>query len=458
MNLSTRLMPRPSAESWGLFSAIAAGERAGRRPRFRLGTLMVLGIRKFGLTALITATLCSTTSRLVAADPSVEVFTQNGTVTSARDGDISLFPQLPFRWSGTIDLGYDDNVSTTAGGGGSAFTQTNLTVAKDLRTARTKLSIELGIGVVYYFHRINGRSTDPNGSLKASLQHNVSERLTLAASVDAAYLAEPQFATGLGPARRRGNYFTTSDSLKASYAWSPRLSSDTSYLLGLIQYEDHLANVGQDRIENTFGESFRFLWSPRTTLIAEYRFELIAYDGSLRNSSTHIALGGLDYQISPRLNATLRGGATLRKFENQGNGERLDPNASASLNYLIGPSSSVNWTVGYSIEEPDSAEALSRTTFRTGLELRYQLTGRLSANVTLNYHHDENAGLLASGLPGANLQEFTEDAFELVLGAKYTLTRRVALNFAITHTELDSERQLGGYSRNRYTAGLAINY
>jgi hypothetical protein len=420
---------------------------------------MVLGIRKLGLTALTTATLCSTTSRLVAADPSVEVYTQSSTVTSARGGDISLFPQLPFRWSGTIDVGYDDNVSTTAGGGGSAFTQANLTVAKDLRTARTKLSIELGIGVVYYLDRMDGgRSTEPNGSLKASLQHNVSERLTLAASVDAAYLAEPEFATDLGPAQRRGNYFRTSDSLKASYAWSPRLSTDSSYSLGLIQYENDSASVGQNRVDHTFGESFRFLWSPRTTLIAEYRFELINYDGSLRDSSTHIALGGLDYQISPRLNATLRGGATFRKFENQGNGERIDPNASASLNYLIGPSSSVNWTVGYSIEEPDFAEALIRTTFRTGLQLSYQLTGRLTANVTLNYHHDENAGLIASGLPGANLQGFTEDAFELVLGAKYALTRRVALDFGITHMELDSERPLGGYSRNRYTAGLAISY
>lgn len=450
-------MPTLSAEGRGLFSAIAAGERPGMHWPFHLVILMASRIRKLGLTLLITAALCSTTSRLVAAEPSVEVFTQNSTVTSARDGDISLLPQIPFRWSIASSLGYDDNVNTTAGGAGSAFSQTNLTVSKDLRTDRTQLSIVLRTGGVYYFDRVDGGGNNVTGSLNVSLQHNVSERLTLAASVDAAYLAEPDFATDLGPTNRQ-NYFRTADSLTASYLWSPRLSTDSSYQLRGIDYEDELTSASQDRVEHTFSESFRFRWSPRTTLTAEYRFELIDYRSSPLDSSTHTATGGFDYQINSRLNATMRGGASFRNYTADAYGEQINPYAAASLYYVIGPSTNVNWTASYAIEEPNSGLALSRTTFRTGLQLSYEFTKRITAHLGLNYHHDVNTSLLPSGFPGIDQLGYTENAFELVLGAKYAVTNRVAIDLGFTHTELDSERTIGGYSRNRYTAGLSLKY
>ena len=239
--------------------------------------------------------------------------------------------------------------------------------------------------------------------------------------------------------------------------WSPRLSTDSSYQLGLVKYADDLVSVVQDRVDHTFGESLRYRWSPRTTLTAEYRFELIDYDTAPRDSSTHFALGGLDYQISPRLNATVRGGATFRKFKEGNSQATINPDGTASLAYALSPSTSVSWTVGYSIEEPNFTETLSQTTIRirTGLQLRYQLTRRLIANLALNYSHDENTGLLASGSPGADRQEFTQDGFELVVESKYAVTDRVALDLRFAHTELDST---GGYSRNVYTAGLTFNF
>ena len=113
--------------------------------------LIVPGIRKLGFAVLATAILCCTISHLSAADPSVEVFTDERTVTTAGGRDISFLPQLPFRWSLTVNGGYDDNVNTTPEAAGSAFTQTNLTLSKDLRTARTQLSMIVSGGVVYYF-------------------------------------------------------------------------------------------------------------------------------------------------------------------------------------------------------------------------------------------------------------------------------------------------------------------
>ena len=118
----------------------------------------------------------------------------------------------------------------------------------------------------------------------------------------------------------------------------------------------------------------------------------------------------------------------------------------------------MNWTASYSIEEPNSATALSRTTFRTGLQLGYQFTRRLNGQLALNYNHNENAGFLIPGFPEAGRRISTDDEFDLVLGASYSVTSRVGLNFGFTHSELVSERQVNSYSRNRYTAGLTLSY
>jgi Putative beta-barrel porin 2 len=447
----------PKRGRQGLVSAIATGERPRWLPLLYAVMLIVPGIRKLGFAVLVTAVVCLTISRLGAADPSVEVFTDAGTVTTAGGRDISFLPQLPFRWSLTVNGGYDDNVNTTPEAVGSAFTQANLTLSKDLRTARTQLSMKVSGGLVHYFDRMGGPPTDYTGSINLTLQHNVSERLTLGASVNAAYLSEPAFGTDLGSVRRSGSYFSTTDTLSARYMWSPRLSTYTSYQLGMVSFEDALVSAAQDRIDHTFGESLRYRWSERTTLIGEYKFELIDYDTAPRDSSTHFALGGLEYQISPRSKASLLGGATFRKFK-QGNGDELiDPNGSASFNYLLDPSLSLGWAASYSVEEPNFTETLTQKTIRlrTGLEAKYQPGKHLTAHLALNYYHAESSGVLASGSPGVAGQKFTENGFELVVEGRYAVTDRLFFDLRFAHTALDS---IAGYSRNVSTAGFTFNF
>jgi len=314
----------------------------------------------------------------------------------------------------------------------------------------------LGGGVVYYFDRMGSDTTDYNGNINLSLQHKISDRLALGAAINAIYTSETQFASDLGSVRR-GNYFATSDTFAARYWWTPRLSSYTGYQFGKIDYEDEVASLTLDRVDNTLSESFRYGWSQRTTLIAEYRFERIDYDTAPRDSKTHIAGAGLEYQFTPRLNGSFVGGASFRKFD-QGNGDLLiDPNASASLNYKFGPAASLIWTASYSVEEPYATEVFTQKTTRTrtGLLFSWQPTSRLVTDLGINYHHDENTGTLVSGAPEPGPEEFTQDGFELVLEAKYVLADRILLDLKYAHTNLTS---VGGYSRNVYTAGLAFKF
>ena len=438
---------------WPIFSR----EQRRLLPLLYVAMLILPWIRRLGLGVFATAILCCAVKQLSAADPSVEVFTQDSTGPNGEGGNVGLFfPQLPFRWSLTLNGGFDDNVNTAPLGDASPFTQANVTLSKDLRTARTLLTMVVGGGIIHYFDRI-GDSTDYTGNINLNLQHGVSERLALGASVNAAYQTEPQFATDLGSVRRSGNYFSTTDTLSARYMWSPRLSTYTSYQLGLVKYEDAVVGAVQDRVDHTLGESLRYGLSPRATLIGEDKFELIDYDTAPRDSTTHFALGGLEYQISPRSKASLLGGATFRKFK-QGNGDLLiDPNGSASFDYLIDPSLTFGWTASYSVEEPNFTETLTQKTirFRTGLQVKYKPAKHLTADLTLNYYHADSSGVLASGSPAIVGQKFTEEGFELVIEGKYALTDRLFFDLRFAHTQVDA---IAGYSRNVSMAGFTFNF
>lgn len=424
-----------------------------RGRRFRFARLRLTVIRRLGLIVPLAVALYFSTTNFVTADPSVELFTQ-GSTSSAGEGYVSLFPQLPFRWSVTTNVGYDDNPDTLPNGHGSPFTQATISLSKDLRNERTQLTMVATGGVVHYFDRQVGPPTDYNGALDLSLRHNLSERLTLGASIYATYQAEPEFGTDLGPTRRGGNYFSMNDIFGARYAWSPRLANYTSYQLSMVKYENELASLAQDRVDHTFTESLRYLWSARTSVMAEYRFELIDYDTAPSDSTTHYILAGLDYQVGARLRASVLGGATARKYTQGNRGRDVRPNCSTAVNYLISPNATLNWTTSYSVEEPDFSETRAGTTYRarTGLEFRYQPKKDLTTFLTLNYYHDENSG---SAVPGVNMQGSSQNGFELVANAQYEITERLAWDIRFAHTEVDSA---GPYSRNVYTTGLSFSF
>jgi len=412
---------------------------------------------KLRIVAVVTTILIlSCLGSLLGADPSVEVFSEEGAITSVSGEYISLFPQLPFRWTLTTSGGYDDNPDTLPDGAGSMFTQANVTLSKELRTARTQLGLVAGGGVIHYFDRMGGPPTDYTGSINLNLQHQVSERLTLGATVSAAYQAEPEFGTDLGPTRRSGNYFSMADTFAARYMLSPRLSTYSSYQLGLVKYEDDITAMLGDRVDHTLGETLRYAWSPRTTLIGEYRYQVIDYDTAPRDSSTHFVLGGLEYGFSPRATATLVGGATFRMLKEGETDEMVHPNGSASFNYQLSQFTTIRWNASYSVEEPNFTETLVQTTlrFRTGLSITYHPGKHLTGNLAMNYYHDDNTGVaLDPATPGVDEQNTTQSGLELSIGAKYAVTERMALDLSFAHTEVDS---IGGYSRNIYKAGLAF--
>src|SRR4029077_11319563 len=134
-------------------------------------------------------------------------------------------------------------------------------------------------------------------------------------------------------------------------------------------------------------------------------------------------------------------------------GNMASPYFEGSVGY-VSSNHSLNWTTSYGYESPTATGATTTKTWRTGLNLTYNLTSRLSSTTGVYYHHDENQGSASSGTSSAGSQ----DSLDLLLNFNYTINKRLALNVNYKHTSQSSLGSTPGYSRNSYSAGLTYSY
>ncbi len=370
------------------------------------------------------------------------------------------FSTLPFKISFNVRGGYDDNVTTsTIFKKGSPFTNAGVALTYDFGDARTQLTLETGAGYTYYWDNVQipgvkSNDYDINTYVRLAVTHKATPRLTLSMVDYLTYQTEPDFAIAQGVNRRGGNYFFTQDKFTANYLWAPRFATATSYTLGAIRYDDSGVGFFEDRIENTFGNEFRFLLAPNTTLVAEYRFEIISYDRIQRDSTTNFALAGFDHHFNTRFDVSLRGGAEFRSYDQQG-GNRTSPYFEGTLNYAVGKQTTVSWVNRYAIEEPDVLLSPGRDTFRTGISARHAFTPKISASVAAYYEHDEYR---AFNQPGAFNAAFTEEDVDLSVGLRYAVTRYIAVEAGYSLTDVWSDVALREYTRNRFWGGVNVTF
>jgi hypothetical protein len=315
---------------------------------------------------------------------------------------------------------------------------------------RSHVDLLAGANFTYYFDEVNGQQNDVDAHLSSAWTYDVSTRLKFDAGVYAAYRTQPDFGSNVGVDTRQGNYFDTRDNISVTYNWSSRFSTVTSDIFHAVQYENSSV-TSLNRIENTIGQQIGFnLLHEGNRLVGEYRFEIIDYESSPRDSMTQYALVGFDEDFNPQLRATVRGGATFRTYTNFK--DQTNPQFESSLNYVGAHHSTVSWTTSYGVEEPSEATTiLSRTTFRTGLAWKYDFTARITGTVAGYYHHDDNQAV-------GSAPSFTEDSFDISVGASYVINHHFNFNLGFQHSEISSGQAIRDYARERYSAGVTFIY
>ena len=381
-------------------------------------------------------------------------WSQNAVGSTFEQAGLGWLPAIPIQINAGLDGGYDDNVTLSASGQGSVFTRENVVLTYDRPGEQTQFFV-LGVGRFSQYFDVSGQN-ETAGNVTLSLTHNFSSRLSFYASVFGTYQNEPSFTSNVGPQNVRTPFFDTVDLFALTYHWVLRFSTVTSYTFERVQYfsssngnsQNGVQNtLAQNRIQNTFDEQFQFSLTSRTVLVGEYRFEAIDYDTAPLNSTTNFVLAGIHHNLTEHLIVHVRGGESFRSLENEGN--MASPYFEGTLGY-VRSNHSLNWTTSYGYESPTATGVTTTKTWRTGLNLTYDLTSRLSSTTGIYYHHDENTG--GTGSTGA------QDFFDLSVGLRYYINKRFALHVNYEHNSTSSLGSTPGYSRNRYSAGLTYTY
>ena len=353
-----------------------------------------------------------------------------------------------------MSVGYDDNVNTLQNNKqGSAFTSGNIILNYTFGDPRLQLILNGGAGGTYYYEHLSGQSYDIDLKGALGITYKSSPQLTLGSSLLVEYLTEPNFDALGGLNSRNGNYFYTTDKIFVGYAWSQRFATKTSYSFEAYNYDNSSVGTFSNRVSNTFGNEFNFQLVPTTRLVAEYRYSIVSYENASLNSTTHFALGGIDHTFNPRLTASFRGGAEFRSYDQDG--DRMGPYFEGSVTYVLGKRTSVTWNNNYGLEEPDLPGSQSRTTFRSGLQTKFNLTSRISSNIDLFYVHDEYHALTSGTIMGT---AFTENSFDGNLSLRYAITPLLGVQAGYHYTDISSDVLSREYSRNRAFAGVSLSF
>ena len=196
------------------------------------------------------------------------------------------------------------------------------------------------------------------------------------------------------------------------------------------------------------------------TLAADYRFGYINYFYVDNNSYTHFLLGGLDYSFSPRLHGGFRAGVEFRSYVDTSGGDETSPYLEGNLAYDINRVAHLSALIHYAIEEGDlSVDASKADTLSLGLQYDQSFTARLSGYVGFNYSHAVYGSVAPDSVTiayGAN--GFSEDTFDVAVGARFAISRHFSAEVGYTHTTVLSQVDVRAYDRNRVFGGVRFSF
>ncbi len=328
------------------------------------------------------------------------------------------------------------------GGVGAAYTRPDPT---------TPFSFSLDTSVIHYIDgvpRFGGTFYNARGAF--NFEHRFSERLKISNNFYATYGVDPGTAFGYGASTTlwNGQYLYGYNNFNVSYAWSPRLSTTTSYTFDGIGYQDDIVAHPEDRYMHLFAQQFAYAISKRTSLTAEYRYRMSTFvTRADKNFTSHFALLGVDHAWSERMSGSVRAGA---EFYDSDRISKTAPYAEAALNYAVARQTMVRWFAALGFNGAELAAFNSRYGLNTGLQMNHYFTKRLSANASASYafsQFDNGAGT-----------DTNEHSVLLSTGIGYQLLENLNLNANYSFSTLQSDDALREFDRHRVSLGATATF
>jgi hypothetical protein len=407
----------------------------------------------------------------------------------------------PWSISATLRGFYDDNYSTSPDHlerdsfGFEVSPSASLNVIRD----QTALGLNYVYSMRWYEDRDdnNMSSADHAHQVNAKLSHAFTPRYKLDLSDSFVYAQEPELVED-GPTRAtflRGDGDVVRNNALASF--SAGVTENLTVVLGYnneyYDYDDEGLNSRSallDRMEHRGTVNLRAVVLPKTTLVGGYQYEVVdyrsddnigvagfpglQYEAEERNSTSHYFYGGVDQQINPTLNASLRAGAQYTEYDDLDRIAALNPDVEedtwspyvdANVTWVYQPGSYAQLGVRHQLAQTDvgfvstpgnpftpNLDAESTSVYGS-VSHRF---GNFIASAVASYQHslfDEEGG-----------DEFADDYFLAGINLTYEINRFLALeagyNFDYLDSELDQDtaQEFRSFQRNRVYVGIRGTY
>lgn len=381
----------------------------------------------------------------VAAVPSLAL--SQGLMSIGRSGDFDA--DIPFTTTVGVGVGWDSNIGTTSENEqDSIYYQAGAGVSYGWDERRTKATLGVAGSVIMYDEVPEGLDdVDYNARVTFNLSHKLSERTTLGDTLYIAYEAQPDYDIGVSSSRRSGQYFYLSNTASLSHQWSRLVSSNHSYSLGTIVYDDGDVSAFEDRVTHDFANSLMYAYSRQTSLVLSYRLGYTAYDQLDADYQTHALLVGADHSLSRT--SSLSGRVGVQFYDSDRGVEESAPYLELGYNNQISRSSGFRWYNRLGYEGTELGAFDSRYAYRTGISAYHAIDARTTFNGGINYAHT---------ILSADSGDVDEDQIYLDLG----ISRRIGTNIDITagysFTTVDSEQDFRNFDRHRVSLGLSSTF
>jgi opacity protein-like surface antigen len=361
--------------------------------------------------------------------------------------------EQPLTFSAFSQFGYDmltyknaiaSNIESAyvQGGVGATWTRPDRT---------TPMSFSLDTSVIHYIDGVPMHDdTFYNAKASFNFEHRFSERLRISNNFFVTYGVEPNNAFGASTTIWNGQYLYGYNNFNVSYAWSPRLSTTTSYTIDGISYDDSAIGNAEDRITHLFAHQFSYALNRQTSLTAEYRYRMTGYRSMPgKDFNSHFVLAGVDHAWSDRSSGSIRAGAEFYSSKTTSN---VAPYAEAALNYSVDRQTMVRWFASLGFNGAELQNFSSRYGVNTGVQANHQITKRLSVNAGASYGYSEYENV------GPPTTSSTEHSLMLSAGLGYSLLENLRLDANYSYSTLQSNNAAREFDRQRVSLGATASF
>lgn len=363
--------------------------------------------------------------------------------------------EKPFTVTAGLRGEYDDNIFTSNNNRQSSWkTIVDPSIIFEYPMEQTLLSARYTFNATYFSDR-PGDDFDLSHDFVARAAHSFSPKFDVDLRNRFNYSQESAIGAGAVVQRRLGDRYQNEAAATATYRWTDRFATVTSYQNNLVEYESNNVGFVNNYMEHVVSQELRYEVLPTTTAVGAFTFNLVDYESIPRDQEAYIFTVGADHYINPVWLISGRVGAEYRTYDNPIFADQVNPYASLETIWNYAPKSNVRVGYQHTTALTDFAAFSSISTDQISASITHYVTPKFFVGGSMIYvigRYDGNESFFA------NQGDASEDTAYAMINAGYEFSRYLSFVAGYRFTMVSSDFVGRDYERNQVWFGIRGTY